>query len=77
MEYKVSDRGQMALPAEARRRWNLVDGGTVEIVDLGDSLLIVPAGRGGVQKLLRAAIDEAGGYRKLVKAATADEPDLE
>lgn len=44
-EFKVSDRGQMSLPAEARRRWNLDKGGTVEIADLGDSLLIVPAAR--------------------------------
>lgn len=76
-KFKVSDRGQMALPAEARRRWNLDKGGTVEIADLGDSLLIVPAGRGGLRTLLRAAIDEAGGYANLAKAAAAAEPDLE
>jgi AbrB family looped-hinge helix DNA binding protein len=75
-EFKVSDRGQMALPAEARRRWNLDKGGTVEIADLGDSLLIVPAGRGGLRALLRAAIDDDGGYAKLAKAAAAGEPDL-
>lgn len=75
--FKVSDRGQMALPAEARRRWHLDKGGTVEIADLGDSLLIVPAGRGGLRALLRAAIDEAGGYTQLARAAAADEPDLE
>jgi AbrB family looped-hinge helix DNA binding protein len=76
-EFKVSDRGQMALPAEARCRWNLDKGGTVEIADLGDSLLIVPAGRGGLRALLRTAIDDAGGYAKLAKAAAADDPDLE
>ena len=76
-EFKVSNRGQMALPAEARRRWHLDKGGTVEIADLGDSLLIVPAGRGGLRALLRAAIDEAGGYAKLAEAAGADEPDRE
>lgn len=76
-EFKVSDRGQMALPADARRRWNIDKGGTVEIADLGDSLLIVPAGRGGLRALLRAAIDDAGGYAKLAKAAAADDPDLE
>jgi bifunctional DNA-binding transcriptional regulator/antitoxin component of YhaV-PrlF toxin-antitoxin module len=66
----------MALPAEARRRWNLERGGTVEIADLGDSLLIVPAGRGGLRALLRAAIDEAGGYARLAQATAAAEPDL-
>jgi AbrB family looped-hinge helix DNA binding protein len=75
-EFKVSDRGQMALPAEARRRWNLDKGGTVEIADLGDSLLIVPAGRGGLRALLRVAIDDAGGYAQLAHATAADEPDL-
>jgi AbrB family looped-hinge helix DNA binding protein len=75
-EFKVSDRGQMALPAEARRRWNLDKGGTVEIADLGDSLLIVPAGRGGLRQLLRAAIEDAGGYTKLAQATAADEPEL-
>lgn len=75
-EFKVSDRGQMALPAEARRRWNLDKGGTVEIADLGDALLIVPAGRGGLRALLRGAIEDAGGYAKLARATAADEPDL-
>jgi hypothetical protein len=66
----------MALPAEARRRWNLSDGGTVEIADLGNALLIVPAGRGGLRGLLRAAVDEAGGYAALVATVAAAEPDL-
>jgi AbrB family looped-hinge helix DNA binding protein len=75
-EFKVSNRGQMALPAEARRRWNLDKGGTVEIADLGDALLVVPAARGGLRALLRTAIEEAGGYAKLAKAVAADESDL-
>jgi AbrB family looped-hinge helix DNA binding protein len=75
-EFKVSERGQMALPAEARRRWNLAGGGTVEVADLGNALLIVPAGRGGLRALLRTAIDEAGGYPKLAAAVAAEEPDL-
>ena len=75
-EFKVSDRGQMALPAEARRRWNLGKGGTVEIADLGDALLIVPAGRGGLRALLRTAVEDAGGYAELAKVVAAHEPDL-
>ena len=66
----------MALPAEARRRWNLGEGGSVEIADLGDALLVVPAGRGGLRALLRDAIEEAGGYAKLAAAVAVDEPDL-
>jgi len=29
----------MAIPAEARRRWNINEGGSVEVADLGDALL--------------------------------------
>jgi bifunctional DNA-binding transcriptional regulator/antitoxin component of YhaV-PrlF toxin-antitoxin module len=75
-EFKVSNRGQMALPAEARRRWNLDNGGSVEIADLGHALLVVPAGRGGLRALLRTAIEDAGGYAKLAQASASDEPDL-
>jgi AbrB family looped-hinge helix DNA binding protein len=74
--YRVSDRGQMALPAEARRRWNLVEGGAVEVADLGSALIIVPAGHGGLRSLLRDAIEEAGGYESLVKRVASDDPDL-
>jgi AbrB family looped-hinge helix DNA binding protein len=74
--YRVSERGQMALPAETRRRWELTEGGAVDIADLGDALIVVPAGRGGLRGLLRAAIDEAGGYETLVAAVVDEEPEL-
>jgi hypothetical protein len=66
----------MALPAEARHRWEMGLGGTVEVADLGDALLIVPAGRGGLRALLRDSIDEAGGYAELAAEVAADEPEL-
>jgi hypothetical protein len=66
----------MALPAEARRRWNLTEGGTVEIADLGEALVIVPAGRGGLRALVRAAIDDAGGYEALAATVAEEEPEL-
>lgn len=47
-EVKVSERGQMALPAQARHRWGLDAGGTVGWIDMGDSVLLVP---GGVDQL--------------------------
>jgi AbrB family looped-hinge helix DNA binding protein len=75
-QFRVSDRGQMALPAEARHRWEMSEGGTVEVADLGDALLIVPAGRGGLRALLRDSIDEAGGYAQLAAQVAVDEPDL-
>ena len=74
--YRVSERGQMALPSEARRRWDIADGGTVEIADLGNALIIVPAGRDGLQGILSQAITEAGGYTALVDQVVSDEPDL-
>lgn len=74
--FRVSERGQMALPAEARRRWNLSDGGSVEVADLGDALVIVPAGRGGLQAMLRDAVIQAGGYESLAGRVADDEPDL-
>jgi AbrB family looped-hinge helix DNA binding protein len=74
--YRVSERGQMALPAEARRRWNLSEGGTVEVADLGDAIVIVPAGRGGLRSMLHHAVAEAGGYASLVSKAVAEDPDL-
>ncbi len=72
----MSERGQMALPAEARRRWHLTDGGAVEIADLGDALLVVPAGRGGLRAMVAEAIDTAGGYAALAAKVAAEEPEL-
>jgi hypothetical protein len=66
----------MALPAEARRRWDLSDGGAVDVVDVGRALLIVPAGRGGLRAMVRSAIDDAGGYEALAANIAAVEPEL-
>lgn len=45
-EYVVSSSGQMSLPAGARHRWNLDDGGPVDVIDLGFGVLTVPRGEG-------------------------------
>jgi AbrB family looped-hinge helix DNA binding protein len=74
--FRVSERGQMALPAQTRRRWNLSDGGSVDVADLGDALVIVPADRGGLRGLLADAIEHGGGYVALVARAASDDPDL-
>ena len=66
----------MALPADARRRWNLSEGGSVDVADLGDALVIVPAGRGGLRAIVRDAVEQAGGYEALVSKVVNDEPDL-
>jgi len=49
-EYLVSSSGQMSLPATARHRWNLADGGPVDVIDLGFGVLTAP--RGSARKLL-------------------------
>jgi hypothetical protein len=49
--YLVSASGQMSLPAAARHRWHLDEGGPVEVMDLGFGVLTVPVGEG--KKLFR------------------------
>ena len=66
----------MALPAEARRRWNLVDGGTVDVADLGTVIIIVPADHGGLRSVLGAAIGDAGGYGVLAERVASADPEL-
>ena len=76
VRHRVSHRGQVSLPAETRRRWNIADGGPVEIADLGAAVLVVPADGGGVRGLLAEAIEEAGGYAALAAGVAAEDPDL-
>ena len=45
-EYLVSTSGQMSLPADARHRWHLDQGGPVDVLDLGFGVLTVPRGEG-------------------------------
>jgi bifunctional DNA-binding transcriptional regulator/antitoxin component of YhaV-PrlF toxin-antitoxin module len=58
MQAKVSHRGQTSLPAELRRRWGIVDGGEIGLVDLGDAALIVPGGIGAARAELRRVLRE-------------------
>ncbi len=69
--YRVSSRGQFSLPASARRRWGIERGGEVELFDLGDAVVMLPAGsaRTSVARALRA-----DAYRRHVEAVT--DPDL-
>lgn len=59
-EARVSDRGQMALPAQTRHRWGLDQGGTIGWLDLGDSVLLVPGGLGALREELLAGADWDG-----------------
>ncbi|HTX00102.1 MAG TPA: AbrB/MazE/SpoVT family DNA-binding domain-containing protein [Acidimicrobiales bacterium] len=45
-EYVVSSSGQMSLPAAARHRWHLDQGGPVDVLDLGFGVLTMPRGEG-------------------------------
>lgn len=53
-DLKVSSRGQMNLPAAARHRWGLDEGGEVGYLDVGEAVMIVP---GGVHRLREALLD--------------------
>jgi hypothetical protein len=71
-EYLVSASGQMSLPAGARHRWNLDNGGPVDVIDLGFGILTLPKGTG--RKLLNDLLpreEHAAFVRSL-----ADDPDL-
>jgi bifunctional DNA-binding transcriptional regulator/antitoxin component of YhaV-PrlF toxin-antitoxin module len=55
----VSTRGQMSLPATARHRWGLDDGGEVGYLDIGDAVVIVPGGIAELRRTLLDAVSEA------------------
>jgi bifunctional DNA-binding transcriptional regulator/antitoxin component of YhaV-PrlF toxin-antitoxin module len=71
--YRVSSRGQFSLPASARRRWGLKDGGDVEVFDLGGCVVMMPLGEGSARASLAEALT-ATRYRAHVVAI--DDPDL-
>jgi bifunctional DNA-binding transcriptional regulator/antitoxin component of YhaV-PrlF toxin-antitoxin module len=72
-ELRVSVRGQMSLPATARRRWGLDAGGEVGFLDLGDALVIVPE---GVDVLRRELIDAVTAEGWAEARAGFGDPDL-
>ena len=55
-ELRVSARGQISLPAPARHRWRLDQGGEVGYLDLGDAVIIVPQGLGGLRREVLSAV---------------------
>lgn len=70
-EFLVSKSGQVSVPAAVRRRWGLVDGGTITVIDLGDAVVLLPPG--ARQKILGDALS-ADQHRLFVE--TLDDPDL-
>lgn len=71
-EYVVSASGQMSLPAAARHRWHLDQGGPVDVIDLGFGVLTVPKGQG--RKLLSDLLPRDQ-HAEFVKSL-ADDADL-
>lgn len=57
-DLKISSRGQMSLPASARRRWGLNDGGDVGYLDLGDALVLIPGGVNELRSSLLGAVED-------------------
>jgi bifunctional DNA-binding transcriptional regulator/antitoxin component of YhaV-PrlF toxin-antitoxin module len=71
-QYLVSASGQMSVPAAVRHRWQLDDGGPVDVIDLGFGVLTVPAGK--AQSLLGDLLSRED--HAAFVASLADDPDL-
>lgn len=69
---RVSNRGQMSLPADLRHRWGIEDGGEVGFVDLGDAALVVPGGVDIARRELRLVLRD----RYAHGVAVLDDPDI-
>ncbi len=57
-ELRVSQRGQMSLPASTRHRWGLDDGGDVGYLDLIDAIVIIPGGAKTLRRQLLEAVSK-------------------
>jgi len=57
-DVRVSQRGQMSLPAAARHRWGLEGGGEVGFLDLGDAIVLIPGGVDGLRAQLIEALED-------------------
>lgn len=69
--FRVSTSGQMSIPAVVRRRWNLDEGGKVDVIDLGFGLLTVPAG--DARRLLDEILPAEDHYARV---GADDDPEL-
>ena len=49
MTVTISERGQMVLPAEIRKRYGIRAHSKVEVLDKGGEIVIVPLPKGGIK----------------------------
>ncbi len=77
MTTKMSQKGQIVIPAEIRKRYEIEPGDKLELVDIGGEIVIVPIS-------IKNPIDEARGFLKggkstkeLLKMARAEEKRFE
>lgn len=77
MTTKLSEKGQIVIPVELRRRYNIKPGSKVELMDIGGEIVIIPI-------TVKNPIEEARGFLKggkstkeLMKAARKEEKKLE
>jgi len=57
-DLRVSQRGQMSLPASAKHRWGLEEGGEVGYLDIGDAVILVPGGINRLRQELLEAVSQ-------------------
>ncbi len=48
---KISEKGQLTLPIEIRRKYNIGKASYVRIIQLEDGIELVPVGQGGITSL--------------------------
>ena len=70
-ELLVPTSGQLSVPAAVRHRWGLGNGGRVTVLDLGDTVILLPPG--GRQQLPADALT-AERHRRFVSGL--DDPEL-
>ena len=68
----ISASGRLSLPADVQSRWNLDDGGPVDVIDLGFGVLAVPDGKG---RSLLGDILSRDEHAAFVRSLS-DDPDL-
>ena len=77
MTAKLSEKGQIVIPVELRRKYNIDSGTEIELMDIGGEIVIIPL-------TIKSPIEEAKGFLKrgrstkeLMKAVRREERGFE